>query len=197
MLKLPIDELLPALLDTLAKHTKAVLTAPPGSGKTTRIPLTLLNALDGRPLPIYGDGQQVRDWLHVDDHCRALLLILRHGRIGAKYNIGAGNERTNLEVVDAICAVLDRLRPPEMGLSSYAALKTFVPDRPGHDRRYAIDATRLRTELGWAPSYTFEAGLEHTVRWYLENRRWCDEVQARGYQRERLGLASTMRSAAI
>jgi dTDP-glucose 4,6-dehydratase len=149
------------------------------------IPLMILNAVDGRPLPIYGDGGNVRDWLHVDDHCAGLLLVLRQGRPGEKYNIGGGNERTNLELVDRVCHILDAVKP---AASSRRALKTFVPDRPGHDRRYAIDATKIRRELGWTPRHTFEDGLEATVRWYLDHRGWCDAVQAGRYDRERLGL---------
>ena len=149
------------------------------------IPLMVLNAVDGRPLPIYGDGGNVRDWLHVDDHCAGLLLALRKGRPGEKYNIGGGNERTNLELVDRVCDILDAVKP---AASSRRALKTFVPDRPGHDRRYAIDATKIRRELGWAPRHTFEDGLEATVRWYLDHRGWCDAVQAGRYDRQRLGL---------
>ena len=149
------------------------------------IPLMILNALEGKPLPIYGDGGNVRDWLHVDDHCAAILLVLRKGRPGEKYNVGGGNERTNLDIVDRICESLDRLRP---ATTSRSALKTFVPDRPGHDRRYAIDATKLRSELGWAPRYSFEAGLQSTVSWYLEHRDWCEQVQSGRYNRTRLGL---------
>jgi dTDP-glucose 4,6-dehydratase len=150
------------------------------------IPLMILNALDGRPLPIYGDGGNVRDWLHVDDHCAGLLLVLQRGRAGEKYNIGGGNERTNLQIVDGICDVLDDMRPQA---SSRRSLKTFVPDRPGHDRRYAIDASKIRRELGWWPSRSFESGLRETVSWYVEHREWCDAVQAGRYNRERLGLA--------
>jgi dTDP-glucose 4,6-dehydratase len=149
------------------------------------IPLMILNALDGRPLPIYGDGGNVRDWLHVDDHCAGILLALREGRCGEKYNIGGGNERTNLQIVDLICDTLDALRPRTGG---HRALKTFVADRPGHDRRYAIDATKIRTELGWRPQHTFETGLHDTVVWYLNNRDWCEKVQAGRYERQRLGL---------
>jgi len=123
--------------------------------------------------------------LHVDDHCAGLLLVLRQGRPGEKYNIGGGNERTNLELVDRVCHILDAVKP---AASSRRALKTFVPDRPGHDRRYAIDATKIRRELGWTPRHTFEDGLEATVRWYLDHRGWCDAVQAGRYDRERLGL---------
>jgi dTDP-glucose 4,6-dehydratase len=157
------------------------------------IPLVILNALDGLPLPIYGDGGQVRDWLHVHDHCDGLLLVLRSGRPGEKYNIGGGNERANVEVVDQICDALDELRPaaanPAMTkAATYRALKTFVPDRPGHDRRYAIDATKVRKELGWQPRREFGDGIRQTVRWYLEHRDWCEQVQAGRYNRERLGL---------
>ncbi len=149
------------------------------------IPLMILNALDGRPLPIYGDGGNVRDWLHVDDHCAGILLVLRKGVPGEKYNIGGGNERTNLEIVDRVCDLVDAVKP---GAASRRALKTFVPDRPGHDRRYAIDAAKIRRDLGWTPRYTFEEGLKDTVRWYLEHRDWCDAVQSGRYDRERLGL---------
>jgi dTDP-glucose 4,6-dehydratase len=149
------------------------------------IPLMVLNALDGRPLPIYGTGGNVRDWLHVDDHCSGLLLVLERGRVGEKYNIGGGNERSNLEVVDGICDALERLRPKAGG---YRDLKTFVPDRPGHDWRYAIDASRIRRELGWEPQHAFEEGLLETARWYLEHRDWCKAVQAGRYDRQRLGL---------
>ena len=151
------------------------------------IPLMILNALDGRALPIYGDGGNVRDWLHVDDHCAGILLVLRGGQVGGKYNIGGGNERTNLEIVDRICDALDELKP---AATSYRSLKTFVADRPGHDRRYAIDATKIRRELGWAPARTFEQGLRETVAWYVANRSWCESVQAGRYDRERLGLGS-------
>jgi dTDP-glucose 4,6-dehydratase len=150
------------------------------------IPLMILNAIDGRPLPIYGDGGNVRDWLHVEDHCAGLLLVLATGRAGEKYNVGGGNERTNLEIVDLICDALDELAPRGQ---SHRTQKTFVPDRPGHDRRYAVDATRIRHELGWQPRYTFESGLRETVRWYLEHRAWCAQVQAGQYDRERLGLS--------
>jgi dTDP-glucose 4,6-dehydratase len=150
------------------------------------IPLVVLNALDGRPLPIYGDGGNIRDWLHVDDHCAGLLLVLAKGRVGEKYNIGGGSERTNLQVVDAICDVLDGLRPQA---KSHKTLKTFVPDRPGHDRRYAIDATKIRRELGWSPRYRFEDGLRETARWYFDHRDWCEGVQKGRYNRERLGLS--------
>jgi len=159
------------------------------------IPLMILNAVEGKGLPIYGDGGNVRDWLYVEDHCEGILLALRKGEPGQKYNIGGGNERTNLQVVDRLCAILDEVHPaagnPALvarGLASYAGLKTFVKDRPGHDRRYAIDAAKIRKELGWRPRHDFESGLLATVRWYLEHRDWCASVQAGKYQRERLGL---------
>ena len=159
------------------------------------IPLMILNALEGRSLPIYGDGGNVRDWLYVEDHCAGLLEVLRRGRPGSKYNVGGGNERKNLEVVDTLCAALDQERPapsnPALsgrGLTSYSQLKTFVPDRPGHDRRYAIDASRIRAELRWQPEHDFASGLRRTVRWYLDNAAWCEAVQSGKYRRERLGL---------
>jgi len=149
------------------------------------IPLMILNAIDGRPLPIYGDGGNVRDWLHVEDHCAGLLLVLARGRVGEKYNVGGGNERTNIEIVDRICDAVDELHPAG---STRRALKTFVPDRPGHDRRYAIDAAKIRRELGWSPRHSFESGLRDTVRWYVDHRDWCQQVQAGQYDRQRLGL---------
>jgi dTDP-glucose 4,6-dehydratase len=156
------------------------------------IPLMILNALEGKPLPIYGDGGNVRDWLHVGDHCGGILLVLAKGRAGEKYNVGGGNERTNLEIVDRICDVLEDLRPSRanaaLGGRRYRDLKTFVPDRPGHDRRYAIDATKIRRELGWTPRHTFEAGIAQTARWYVEHRDWCAQVQQGRYDRTRLGL---------
>jgi dTDP-glucose 4,6-dehydratase len=148
------------------------------------IPLMILNALDGRPLPIYGDGGNVRDWLHVEDHCAGLLMVLERGRVGETYNVGGSNERTNLDIVDRICDAVDELQPG----SDTRRLKTFVPDRPGHDRRYAIDATKITRELGWQPARSFEEGLRATVRWYMEHRDWCEGVQTGRYDRERLGL---------
>jgi dTDP-glucose 4,6-dehydratase len=161
------------------------------------IPLMVLTALAGRPLPIYGDGGHVRDWLHVVDHCAGLLLVLSEGRVGESYNIGGSCERTNLQVVDSLCDALEALLPaaanPALrGTGSYRALKTFVPDRPGHDRRYAIDATKVREELGWRPSRTFEAGLRETVQWYVEHRDWCEQVSAGRYGGERLGLGARL-----
>jgi dTDP-glucose 4,6-dehydratase len=161
------------------------------------IPLVALNALEGKDLPIYGDGGNVRDWLHVEDHCAGLLQVLRTGRIGEKYNIGGGSERSNLQVVDAICDALEERRPAAANpalvrrqIPAYRALKKFVPDRPGHDRRYAIDATRIQKELGWKPRHTFEAGLRETVGWYLDHLDWCEAMQKGRYDRERLGLGS-------
>jgi dTDP-glucose 4,6-dehydratase len=158
------------------------------------IPLMVLNALEGKPLPIYGDGGNVRDWLYVEDHCRGLLAVLDKGRPGEKYNLGGRSEKTNLEIVDLLCDALERERPaaanPALaarGVGSYRELKTFVPDRPGHDRRYAIDDAKVRRELGWAPRHDLAAGLAETVRWYLGNRGWCEAVQS-DYRRERLGL---------
>lgn len=149
------------------------------------IPLMILNALEGKPLPIYGKGDNVRDWLYVDDHARALRLALKQGRPGETYNIGGHNERTNLQVVEAICVLLDELAP--RGEGSYAAQITYVQDRPGHDKRYAIDAGKIERELGWKPEETFESGLRKTIAWYLDNRDWCERVQSGKYRRERLG----------
>jgi len=150
------------------------------------IPLVTLNALEGRPLPIYGDGQQVRDWLYVGDHCSAIWLVLTRGAAGSTYNIGGLNERANLDLVRTICALLDRKAPRADG-SRYASLLTFVPDRPGHDRRYAINCSRLQRELGWAPAESFDTGIEKTIDWYLAHRDWCQEITAKRYARERLG----------
>jgi dTDP-glucose 4,6-dehydratase len=162
------------------------------------IPLMILNAVEGRKLPIYGDGRYVRDWLYVEDHCAGVWLVLERGRVGERYNIGGGNERTNLEIVDCLCGTLEAEWPAARNAAlrghsvpRYEALKTFVADRPGHDRRYAIDATKIRRELGWRPAHDFEAGLAKTVRWYLDNRAWCEAVQAGRYRRERLGLGQT------
>ncbi len=153
------------------------------------IPLMILNALEGKPLPIYGDGANIRDWLYVGDHCAAIARVLAAGRLGETYNIGGNHERTNLQIVDTICAALDRLQPRADG-ASYTTLKTFVADRPGHDRRYAIDSSKVQAELAWRPQETFETGLAKTVAWYLANRAWCDRVSADKYNRERLGLKS-------
>lgn len=161
------------------------------------IPLMLLNAMDGKPLPIYGDGGNIRDWLYVEDHCAGILLALQHGQPGGKYNIGGGNERTNLQIVDRICDEVERILPAAenpalkaLGKTSYQELKKFVADRPGHDKRYAIDAGKIRAELGWQPAYDFEAGLAKSIRWYFENRKWCETVLAGKYERERLGTGT-------
>lgn len=144
------------------------------------IPLCILNAIEGKPLPIYGDGQQVRDWLYVKDHCSAIRAVLQAGRLGEVYNVGGWNEKTNLEVVQTVCAILDRLRPKSSG--SYADQMTFVKDRPGHDRRYAIDARKLESELGWMPAETFDTGIEKTVRWYLTHPEWVAHVVNGSYR---------------
>jgi dTDP-glucose 4,6-dehydratase len=151
------------------------------------MPLVIYNALRGEPLPVYGDGRQIRDWLYVKDHCRAVVRVLQEGRIGEVYNIGGHNERTNLEVVRTICSLLDEL-VPESPHAPHESLIAFVEDRPGHDRRYAIDAGKIERELGWRPQETFESGVEKTVRWYLENRAWCEGVLSGSYRGERLGL---------
>ncbi len=161
------------------------------------IPLMVLNALEGQPLPIYGDGSNVRDWIHVEDHCRGVFAALRAGHPGERYNLGGHGERKNVEVVDALCAALEKLKPAASnaalaarGVASYAALKTYVMDRPGHDRRYAIDPRKAESELAWRPHYAFETGLEATVAWYLANGAWCRAVQSGRYGRERLGLGA-------
>jgi dTDP-glucose 4,6-dehydratase len=151
------------------------------------IPLTIRNALACKPLPVYGDGQNVRDWLYVEDHCRAIRAVIENGRPGEVYNVGGRGERTNLEVVKTICSLLDELAPGSPS-APREALITFVQDRPGHDRRYAIDASKIERELGWTPEESFESGMEKTVRWYLENGEWCDNVLSGNYGGERLGL---------
>ncbi|HKH46008.1 MAG TPA: dTDP-glucose 4,6-dehydratase [Thermoanaerobaculia bacterium] len=159
------------------------------------IPLMTLNALEGKPLPIYGDGGNVRDWIYVDDHCRGVLTVLRQGLAGEKYNLGGRSERTNLQIVDTLCDILESERPAagnlalrDRGIASYKDLKKFVADRPGHDRRYAIDDAKARAELGWETRHDFASGLRATVRWYIDNRPWCEAVQTGTYDRERLGL---------
>jgi dTDP-glucose 4,6-dehydratase len=144
------------------------------------IPLMIVNALAGKPLPIYGDGQQVRDWLYVGDHCSAIRAVLADGRLGETYNIGGWNEKTNREIVHTVCALLDELRPDPAG--PYARLITHVKDRPGHDRRYAIDARKIERELGWRPAETFDTGIRKTVQWYLANEAWVANVQSGGYR---------------
>lgn len=149
------------------------------------IPLVILNALEGKSLPIYGKGDQIRDWLYVEDHARALYKVATDGKIGETYNIGGHNEKQNLEVVQTICSILDSLVPKA---TPYAEQITYVTDRPGHDRRYAIDATKMSNELNWQPEETFETGLRKTIKWYLANQEWCQHVQDGSYQRERLGI---------
>jgi dTDP-glucose 4,6-dehydratase len=160
------------------------------------IPLMVLNALDGKPLPIYGNGQNIRDWLFVEDHCEGLLRVLQDGVPGEKYNLGGQSECSNVEVVEAICHILDELFPcesnpifVERGIRQYADLKTFVTDRPGHDFRYGIDPTKIQTQLGWTARHTFELGLRRTIQWYVDNRQWCEAITKQSYQGERLGLS--------
>ncbi len=162
------------------------------------IPLVMLNALEGKDLPVYGDGGNVRDWLYVEDHCSALWKVMLRGQVGQKYNVGGNSEKTNLQVVLAICRILEVERPAsrnaallKRGLARYSDLIQFVTDRPGHDRRYAIDASKIRRELGWKPGHDFGAGMKKTVRWYLSNLSWCREVQAGKYGRQRLGLLTS------
>ena len=145
------------------------------------IPLMIVNALAGKPLPIYGDGMQVRDWLYVRDHCSAIRRVLEAGRLGDTYNVGGWNEKPNVEIVNTVCALLDELRPKADG-TSYSAQITYVKDRPGHDRRYAIDARKLERELGWKPAETFETGIRKTVQWYLDNPEWVADVQSGAYR---------------
>jgi dTDP-glucose 4,6-dehydratase len=148
------------------------------------IPLMILNALEGKPLPVYGRGENVRDWLFVDDHAAALMLVARTGVVGESYNVGGRNEKTNLDVVQTICDILDEMRP---SAGSYRNLITFVADRPGHDLRYAIDCSKIERELGWRPQETFETGLRKTVRWYLDNPAWWQAIRSGTYRGERLG----------
>ena len=151
------------------------------------IPLMIVNALAGKPLPVYGDGQQVRDWLYVKDHCSAIREVLARGRVGETYNVGGWNEKPNLDIVHAVCGLLDEMKAHPDG--SYTRLITHITDRPGHDRRYAIDATKLERELGWKARESFETGLEKTVAWYLSNRTWWQSIQRRGYSSDRIGIA--------
>jgi dTDP-glucose 4,6-dehydratase len=149
------------------------------------IPLMIVNALAGKPLPVYGDGQQIRDWLYVTDHCAAIRCVLAKGKPGEVYNVGGWNEKANLDIVHTVCDILDELRPPSTGhlpFTTYRSLITFVADRPGHDRRYAIDAHKIERELGWKPVETFETGIRKTVRWYLDNQDWVANVQSGAYR---------------
>lgn len=155
------------------------------------IPLIIQNAINGKPLPIYGDGSQIRDWLHVEDHARALYRVITKGIVGETYNIGGHNEQRNIDVVNAICQILeDHPIPKPIGITNYTDLITYVSDRPGHDTRYAIDASKIEKELGWTPDETFSSGLRKTVQWYLDNQDWCDRVLDGSYRGERLGLTS-------
>jgi dTDP-glucose 4,6-dehydratase len=161
------------------------------------IPLMILNALEGKPLPVYGDGRNVRDWIYVEDHCEAVALALERGRAGRTYNIGADNERANLDIVERLCAAIEDCAPAasnpalaRAGVRAYRDLIRFVADRPGHDRRYAIDSARARAELGWSPRHSFDEALAKTVRWYLDHRGWCERISSGVYRRERLGLGS-------
>jgi dTDP-glucose 4,6-dehydratase len=149
------------------------------------IPLNILNAIEGKPLTVYGDGSNIRDWLYVEDHARALHLICSEGRLGETYNVGGRNERKNIDVVHRICDILDVLRPQN---APHARLITFVTDRPGHDHRYAIDATKLETELGWTAHENFDSGIEKTVRWYMDNEHWWRPLRGGVYSGERLGV---------
>jgi len=156
------------------------------------IPLIILNALSGKELPIYGDGKQIRDWLYVDDHARALLHVALNGVIGETYNIGGHNEKQNIEVVKTVCSILDEIAPSQIaGIKSYEQLITYVKDRAGHDMRYAIDATKIANKLGWTPEETFETGIQKTIQWYLDNQAWCDRVKDGSYQGERLGVINS------
>jgi len=152
------------------------------------IPLMITNALEGRPLPVYGDGKQIRDWLYVDDHADALFKVVINGRVGETYNIGGHNEKTNLEVVNTLCTILDKLKPPKnISVNSYSDLIEFVFDRPGHDKRYAIDASKIQKELKWVPQESFESGMEKTVKWYLDNNIWISNIIDGTYKTNRLG----------
>jgi dTDP-glucose 4,6-dehydratase len=153
------------------------------------IPLMILNAIAGKPLPVYGDGQNVRDWLYVEDHCRAIELVLKAGKPGETYNVGGAAERTNIWLVNKLCEILDELLPNSPH-APHKELISYVTDRPGHDRRYAIDFSKLQQELGWQPQENIESGLRKTVQWYLDNPQWCEQVTADKYDRERLGICS-------
>jgi dTDP-glucose 4,6-dehydratase len=154
------------------------------------LPLMIQKALNGEPLPVYGDGKQVRDWLFVEDHCRAILQVMEKGEVGQVYNIGGHNEKTNLEVVHSLCQILDEM-VPDSPHCPHKNLIQFVTDRPGHDRRYAIDASKIQNQLGWKPQESFETGLKKTIRWYLDNKDWTSRVMSGAYRGERLGLEKT------
>jgi len=158
------------------------------------MPLMILNALEGKPLPVYGDGKQIRDWLYVDDHCEAIRTVLARGTPGEVYNIGGNCQRMNLQIVEAICQLVDRLRP-DLPHRPCSSLITFVTDRMGHDRRYAVDTTKICTRLGWKPQEDFESGLKRTVQWYLDNQTWVERITSGKYRRERLGLKTNRQAA--
>lgn len=153
------------------------------------VPLTIRNALAGNPLSVYGDGKQIRDWLYVGDHCRAIAAVLEKGNVGEVYNIGGNNEKTNLEVVETLCGLLDEMIPGAVH-APHNSLIAFVDDRPGHDRRYAIDCSKIKRQLGWIPKETFDSGIRKTIRWYLDNQTWVERVTSGAYRGERLGLGS-------
>ena len=155
------------------------------------IPLIIHNALAGKPLPIYGDGKNIRDWLYVEDHCRALHTVMLKGTTGETYNVGGNCERQNIQIVKTICAILDEIRP-KAGGAKYESQITYVKDRPGHDRRYAINASKIKRELGWQPQETFESGIRKTVGWYLNNLLWIENILNGKYRGERLGLGGTL-----
>ncbi len=152
------------------------------------IPLIILNALEGKPLPVYGNGLNVRDWLYVEDHCAAIRTVLEKGRVGEKYNVGGNYEKTNIEIVKTICRLLDEVKP-QASKEPYEKLITYVDDRPGHDLRYAIDSSKIKNELGWTPAETFESGIRKTLQWYLDNLEWCRQVTDKNYNRNRLGTS--------
>lgn len=153
------------------------------------IPLMILNAIEGRNLPVYGNGAQVRDWLHVEDHVKAIMRIFNHGKIGETYNVGGNSEQKNIDVVRSICRILEKLHSVKPGsIKRYEDLITYVTDRPGHDKRYAIDSRKIQTELGWKPEETLASGLHKTVQWYLDHKTWCEHIQQNRYQRQRLGV---------
>ena len=150
------------------------------------IPLMIINCLSWKPLPVYGDGQNVRDWLHVTDHCHVIFSVFNHGRIHETYNIGGNNEIKNIEIVETICEILDKIKPLKNN-SSYKKLISFVKDRPGHDLRYAIDSSKIQNEIGWKPKESFNSGIKKTIEWYIENENWWSDIQKKHYKQERLG----------
>ena len=153
------------------------------------IPLIIINCLSNKSLPVYGKGENIRDWLYVEDHCKAINLILQEGAIGDTYNIGGNNEISNINIVESICTILDKLKPSNSG-KSYKQLISFVKDRPGHDFRYAINTTKIKKDLNWEPKETFDSGLRKTIKWYLENENWWKKIQKNIYKQERIGVSS-------